>query len=236
MKNIPIREIAAMFNYYLLVDMPDRYKGEDFENRMPLDLHQDTVPNELRTDFTIGDEFGVFWRGVTNTNHEGNKTYAIHSDSTVLVKRKSSEVLCMLRKNKKKQWYLHPLWAYYHMLLTKKMELPKEPNYMGVITKKKLDAWLDYCEEYVKRARESDETIKAANEAIEKEIADFIEDAKPKHSRYSNTIDLDTKLFSVRYTLNKDDGTCERKIKFKGTVQAIVDIEYGLKLVAGMNV
>jgi hypothetical protein len=230
-----IQAIAAQYNLYLQSDLPKEYK-EYWDNRMneynkglKVAIPQFIVDNP---NFDVG----LFFE--CRIQDEGTeKEYKYIEHNYILVKREGSDLICMLKSNNKGKYYLYPYYSLLRKFIsdisnheTKEVYeelLRKEPNLIGVFTEKKLNDWFDHCQLKVHLFKQKYEEINGKSEESKQIVLDFIEKLGDKCTvkQHKNWWAVETKHFYVDFTLDYQSGWLDQKIRFKGKLQSIIDIE-----------
>ena len=135
----------------------------------------------------------------------------------------------------KNKYYLHPLhsdlWEVRKNLDNRTRPQLQEPNRIGVFTLKKLQDWFIYCDTYVEEYQKlSLDTLNKKSENL-KIMNDFIDSLKlvyPDAKEYTwnngDNKSIETHLFEVSFNL-QDKGTyLQQRIKFKGSLNDILNI------------
>ena len=232
MKNI--QAIAAQYNLYLQSDLPKEYKEywdtrmNEYNKGLKVTIPQFIVDNP-------NFETGLFFE--CRTQDEGTEEeYKYIEHNFILVKRHGSDLICMLMENKGK----YHLFPYYGQIrefnLNVSVDERKEtytllqkvePNQIGVFTEKKLNDWYDHCQLTVDTYRKKYEEISGKSEESKQIVLDFIEKLGDKCTvkQHKNWWAVETKHFYVDFTLDYRSGWLDKKIRFKGDLQSIIDIE-----------
>jgi hypothetical protein len=227
MKNL--KTLAAEFNLYSFEDIPAIYKNQYFDHRIEIGFQK--IPEFLITckDY----EVGLFWQGQHDTNIKGEITAHYIEHSYILVKRKDSENIMLLRQDwRSKKYRFHLAYCQdrkfaginYH-IKEKALKDLNEPNMIGVFSEKKLNDWAKYVDDYVNTLDNLLADINDENGKIEKQISDFIASLPVKKvSEYHNKTWVTTPLFEVIFEHFKDQKYLSTKISFNGTLADITKI------------
>lgn len=103
----------------------------------------------------------------------------------------------------------------------------KEPNMIGVFTDKKVQHWLDYCEECYEKIKSAVSEIKERNELHKKTIRDTIDSLTEKRvSGWHNGTRYNIKsgLFEIEFELIIQEAYLSKKVRFNGTVEDAVKL------------
>lgn len=232
MKNL--KSLAATFNLYQLNDIPDTHKNYNFEHA--INYGKRNIP-EFMLSFK-GAEVGLFYECKQDTNYQNTTTYYVEH-SYILVKAVNSDIVLMLKSDRHNKYNFHPYYSLMHKyqniaysIREKGIKELKRPNDIGVFTEKKVNDWLQYCEDYIKALDNVYNEVTGKNNEIQTEIHNFIASIPGcKFSTYQNITDIDTPLFRVRFTHYKDQNYVNKEITFKGGLSAITKIENSHQLV-----
>ena len=226
MKNL--KAVAAEFNLFQVADIPAKYVNDNYDHRVKCgDYNMPEFITGLK-----GYESGLFYECKQDADYKGVITYYI-DHSYLLLKKEGSGIMLMVMKDRNNKYYLHP--HYYHLrkynginyhIKGEALKAIKEPNYIGVFTEKKIIAWIEYCENYIQILENVYNEVNNKNDEIKAKIAAFIASVPGcKVSTYSNTTDVETKLFRVRFDHFKDQKYLSTKIDFKGDLSDITEVE-----------
>lgn len=229
-----INEIAADYGYFTLDSIPENVKNDDYFSQQiewkTKQFYKQEIPSGLESlkNVRVG-VFAEIREQFKNFTKEHELFYIDHF--SVLVFSEKISVPLMLRCDKKK-FYLHPLYSEVckaqgntsYDQRRERMSLLKEPNKIGVFTENKIEAWVDYCIEYLAAcndARLSVENKKAENLAyIESVIAAV--DCKAVE-RYHDITFVKTNYFSIEFELQDNGNYLRKKITFTGNIDTIIE-------------
>jgi hypothetical protein len=226
MKTNTLKSAAEKFNMYSAQDVPQEYREQ---SPHIIERQQEPVPDINTDNF----EVGYFYEcRIQDAGTPKETKYIDHCH--LLIKALDSDLLLMLKKDwKTKKYYLYPyydiMYAYQninHNLRQEAVKDLKEPNKIGVFTEKKLIEWAKYCRDYVQAHEQLLTSVNDANQAIEKEIKDFIDSIPYKQvNAHGNTTYIKTDYFSITLTHNRESKYLDKRIQFNGGLDAVKHIE-----------
>lgn len=211
-----LHQLAATFNLFTADNIPNIYKESFGKCRK-----NTNVPYK---------GFEIFYKCTWDTNYKGEiSSYYVDSFYSLT---EYKGILVMFCTNNKGKNYLHPYYGHQNKLNLNyniKNEIISkliEPNYMGVLTDKKVNDWLDYCFQYVSALNSKYEAIQELNRANFEMVENFIKETgcKVQKSKAGNEFWLNTNLFEVSFKLSLDSGYIDKQIRFNGTIQDIINI------------
>ena len=211
-----LHKLAESFNLFTAENIPvlyqESFKSYRKSNEIPLK------------------SFDIFYKCTWDTNYKGEITHYYIDQQYCLTEYKG--YLMMLCTNTKGQNYLHTYYGHENKLnfnyqikndILKHIE---KPNYMGVITDKKLNDWLSYCYNCISSLQAKYEAIQVVNKTNIETVENFIKETgcKVQKNNTGNEFWLTTNLFEVQFTLQLNSGYIDKKIRFNGTIQDIINI------------
>ena len=230
-----IQAIAAQYNLYLQSDLPKEYK-EYWDTRMN-EYNKGlkaVIPQFIADNPNF--ETGLFFEcRIQDEGTEKEHKYIEHN--YILVKHRRSDLICVLKSNNKGKYYLYPYYGLVRKFISGVSshevgyvngELSRtEPNYVGVFTEKKLNDWYDHCQLTVDLFKQKYEEVNGKSEESRQIVLDFIEKLGDKCTvkQHKNWWVVETKHFYVDFALDYQCGWLDKKIRFKGDLQSIIDIE-----------
>ena len=224
-----LKNLASEFSLYQLNDIPEQYKNENFDHRVKSNFKE--IPEQLTKVNDI--EIGLFYECKQDTSYDNKISYYIEH-AYILLKHKDNDNLLMLMHNKGK-YYLHPYYGIgrkyqniSHYIRQEAIKELKEPNWIGVFTDKKVNDWINYCNQYLQAMEKALNEVNDKNAEIEKSIQDFIESLPTKNTKvqkYQNKTYIYTNLFDVTFEHHKDQKYLNTQISFKGSLKDVTKIE-----------
>ena len=227
-------QLAAKHGYYTLDSIPEHIKNDPYfksnkEWNNP-EFYVKPFPEGLTSLKNV--QCGVFVRIKEEFNPDGTHSlYFVDDPSLILVFSDKTEIPLMLRKIKGK-YYLFPVYKELNRLqhntnYEQRKEFLKdlkEPNYIGVFTEKKVEAWVDYCLSYIdacKKASAFVESKKAENLAYIDHVINSV-DCKSVQ-RYSNSTTIETNYFTIELELQDNGFSLRKNVVFNGGIETIID-------------
>ena len=231
-----LKTIAAQFNLFEENNLPQDYQNY-WDNQMN---EYNKAKGVVLPQFLVDNsnfEIGLFFKcEVQDKETENEYKYIEHS--YILVKSKDSEIICILQfDSKSKKYYLHP---YYELIAKFNRGLSSyerqdvynklreiEPNYIGVFTEKKLNDWLNFCTIKLKALEDKYNEVCGKNEEGRQTVLNFIKslNGKCEVKEFKNSWFIKTKFFSVEFNLDVQSGYLDKKIRFEGNLNDIIEIE-----------
>ena len=221
-----IHTLAAKFNFFSKENIPAEFR--EYWNLSPrIRGEHIIIPEGLKNLKNI--EVDLFFKCVKE------EEYNTIQGNYILVKLKSSDLLCVLNSYKEK-YRLHPYWEYIREAglgldsykISKITNEQISPNKIGVFTEKKISDWVTYCENYINALKTAAQTVESTNNKHKKEIEDFINSLdkvkEVRVERYENRTTVYTPLFTVDFKLFSGSGYLEKKIVFSGNINDVSKI------------
>lgn len=232
-----MKELAAKYNYFMINEIPenvlvDKYFAENFQYEKNRFNNVNIPEGLLKCENII---FGVFAEVRQQLKSITKEHELFHIDNfKILIYSEKANCLLQLLKNNKDKYYLHPIYEVLNKLqINTSYEQRKpfineifEPNYIGVFTEKKINDWVEYCNQYINALQLCEDKIhseKNANELIIQNTIDSLPYAKV--SKYHNTTDIETKLFRMRFNLLNNGAYLINQIEFKGSLNDIISLQ-----------
>lgn len=232
-----MKELAAKYNYFMINEIPenvlaDKYFAEHFQYQKDRFSNVNIPEGLLKCENII---FGVFGEVRQQFKSITKEHELFHIDNfRILIYSEKANCLLQLLKNNKDKYYLHPIYEVLNKLQHKtSYEQRKpfvneiiEPNYIGVFTEKKINDWIEYCNQYINALQLCEDKIhskKSTNELTIQSTIDSLPYAKV--SKYHNTTDIETKLFRIRFELLDNGAFLNKKIEFKGSLNDIISLQ-----------
>jgi hypothetical protein len=236
-----IETLAANFNLFTTENLPEKFKAY-YNERIETNEYKKNVG--LIPEFILNNsnyESGIFWE--CRIQDEGTKKecyYIEHSYKLVLKKDSSTLLMLMSNYNTKGKFCLHPYFGELRSLENKidsykkryEIEKLKKPCLIGVFSEKKLNDWVNYCNDYINTLKALNNEISEKNKVAEKEINDFINSLngkctvrvwEAKYNDYKSWC-IETELFEVNFKLTEESGYLQQEIKFKGNLNNVAAI------------
>ena len=188
-----------------------------------------TLPSEILYKY----EHGLFWdcRKQLKNNSNEVELYYIERSQILFLSPKGNLVRLISYKGK---YSFSPDYSHFREVervshykrkdIYEKSGL-KEPNNIGVFTEKKINEWLEYCDNLIDLNKSIVEGANDKNKQIEQQIENFINSVKCNVQKWSNNTDVVTEHFRVTFTHDKQSQYLSKKIEFKGTLEDIQRIE-----------
>jgi hypothetical protein len=232
-----LKQLAAEKNLFAYPDIPKKWRGYnfDFKTKDVNELKNITILKEIQK--LDNYEIDLFFE--CRTQDEGTAkelNYIEHSH--IIVKRKDSDVLMILKESYKSERYFfhlayHLLHKYHKISHYKRDEALKtisEPQKIGVFSVKKLDAWINYCIDYKNTLDALLNDVTEKNKQVDEEIKNFIDSLPQKTVRdHKDRVYIDTDLFSVIFEIDRPSAYLRTDIRYKGGLENVVKIQNTLK-------
>ena len=227
-------ELAAKHGYYTIDSIPEHIKNDDYfksnKGWNNPEFYEKPIPEGLMSLKNV--QCGVFVKIKEEFNNDGTHSlYFVDYPYMILIFSDKIEIPLMLRE-KKGKYYLFPIYEEVNKLQLNTsyeqrkefLQDVKEPNYIGVFTEKKVEAWVDYCVNYIdacKKASASVESRKAENLAYIEHVINSVE-CKGVHRYHDYTV-IETNYFTIEFELQDNGVYLRKKVVFKGGVETIID-------------
>lgn len=224
-----LKQQAEKMNLYTLEDIPSAWRedNENFQHRIKCGAQD--VPEFLQT--AQGYECGLFYE--CNTQDQGTeKEIKYINHAYILVKKTSSELVLLLAKDWRTK--KHRLFPYYSILhkynnlsyhLKETANKLQEPNFIGLFTLNKLNAWHEHCTAYVQALEQAYNQANEKNAEIEKQIQSFIDSVSGADvKKWNNNTTVETEFFRIRFEHSKKDSYLSTYIDYKGTLENVAKI------------
>lgn len=237
MKNL--NEVAARYNLFTFDNIPN---GWD-KSRISSDTK--SIPDYLLKCDLI--EIDLFWEcRIQDPGTDRELKYIEHG--RILLKSKNNEILLRLAgndyQNPNKYWF-HTDYSFehkqitlqetergshivlYHTLRTTATKNLSEPNKIGVFTDKKVNQWLEYCENYNNAIETKVSETKAQNQAHRDYIESVISSLSTKtvtKSKDENRIWIKTPLFEINFELDVSQAYLKKELRFNGKIEDIIKL------------
>ena len=227
-------EKAANFGYYQLSNLPEHIKNDPYfkSNKEWNDpkFYEKPIPEGLMSLKNV--QCGAFVKIKEEFNRDGaHSLYFVDYPNRILVFSDKTEIPLMLRENKGK-YYLFPIYEELHKIQLNTnyeqrkefLQEVKEPNHIGVFTEKKVEAWVDYCINYIdacKKASAFVERKKAENLAYIEHVISSVECRGIQ--RYHDYTIIETNYFTIEFDLQDNGSYLRKKVVFKGDIKTIID-------------
>ncbi len=227
-------ELAAKYGYYTLDSIPEHIKNDDYfrSNKEWNDpkFYEKRIPEGLMSLKNV--QCGVFVKIKEEFNNDGTHSlYFVDYPNRILVFSDKTEIPLMLCENKGK-YYLFPICEEINKIQRNTnyeqrkefLQEVKEPNRIGVFTEKKVEAWVDYCINYLdacKKASAFVEGKKAENLAYIEHVISSVECRGIQ--RYHDYTVIETNYFTIEFELQDNGFYLRKKVTFKGGIETIID-------------
>ena len=227
-------QLAAKHGYYTLNSIPEHIKNDAYfkSNKEWSDpeFYDKPIPEGLTSLKNV--QCGVFVRIKEEFNPDGTHSlYFVDDPSLILVFSDKTEIPLMLRSDKGK-YYLFPIYGEINRLQHNTnyeqrkefLQDLKEPNYIGVFTEKKVEAWVDYCLNYIdacKKASAFVESKKAENLVYIEQVVRSVECKGVQ--RYGAYTTIETNYFKIEFELQDNGFSLRKNVVFKGGIETIID-------------
>ena len=234
MKTKTIYQLAAKYGYYTFDSIPEHIKNDDFfksskEWNDPK-FYEKPIPEGLMSLKNV--QCGAFVKIKEEFNRDGaHSLYFVDYPNRILVFSDKTEIPLMLRENKGK-YYLFPIYEELHKIQLNTnyeqrkefLQEVKEPNHIGVFTAKKVEAWVDYCINYIdacKKASAFVESKRAENLAYIEHVINSVECKDVR--RYHDYTIIETNYFTIEFELQDNGSYLRKKVVFKGGIETIIN-------------
>jgi hypothetical protein len=231
-----LKELCESHKMFTFDNIPAEYNNGRNHERFFRD-NPSPIPDFLLSLPNV--ETGIYWKcSIQDEGTEREYNY-VHDYPEILVK--SGDVVMRLTGNayrtKGKYGFRLPYFiqnSYHELSKDKQNRAAKgieEPNMVGVWSEKKFNSWVLYVDNYKKSLDAAKDENKDGNEAILKEIADFIATvptAKVSVGSYNPlepTTTVRTKHFVVTFKHYKNQAYLRTEIEYKGNLQDVSSIE-----------
>lgn len=226
-------EIAAKYGYYTFSSIPEHIKNDPYfkSNKEWSDpeFYEMNVPYGLDKIKCI--QYGSFVKIKEQLKHDGSHELYYIDFAKILVFSDKADFPLMLQESKGK-YYLFPIYEEINKIQRytsyeqrrEFLQEVKEPNRIGVFTEKKVEAWVDYCINYVdacKKASAFMESKKAENLAYMEHVISSV-DCKSVQ-RFNDYTIIETNYFTIEFELLDHGFYLKKKVVFKGGIDAIIE-------------
>jgi len=227
-------EKAANFGYYQLSNLPEHVKNDPYfksnKGWNSPEFYEQPIPDGLMSLKNV--QCGAFVKIKEELNRDGaHSLYFVDYPNRILVFSDKTEIPLMLRENNGK-YYLFPIYEELHKIQLNTnyeqrkefLQEVKEPNHIGVFTAKKVEAWVDYCINYIdacKKASAFMESKKAENLAYIEHVISSVECKGVQ--RYHDFTIIETNYFTIEFELQDNGFYLRKKVVFKGGIETIIN-------------
>lgn len=227
-------ELAAKYGYYTFESIPEHIKNDDYfkNNKKWSDpnFYERPIPEGLMSLKNV--QCGAFVKIKEEFNNDGTHSlYFVDYPNMILVFSDKTEIPLMLRVNKGK-YYLFPIYEeinkiHHNTNYEQRKEFLREvkkPNMIGVFTEKKIEAWVDYCINYIDACKQASlfmEGKKNENLAYIEHVINSVE-CKGVNRYHDYTI-IETNYFTIEFELQDGGAYLRKKVVFKGGIETIID-------------
>lgn len=224
-----LNEVMKGFGYHNINDIPERLKTE-FENRFSGSTYRDKdLENKKALLIPLKNfDAGVYVFERNQYKYNSNEVEYTYLEDWLTVAVMGKNYPCVMGSVKEKSFFyilndINRTCSLKYDTLKTYIKL-SEPNRIGVFTDKKIQEWLNYCDEY-QQAREvlrneAATTLKANYSEVEK-IAELLGTKLQKHE---TTIYLSNKDWYIKATTNKENGHIYWDIDFRGGVTGLIKL------------
>lgn len=229
-----IETIAAEHGYYNINSLPEHIKEDAYFKSRPewtspsfYDIH---IPEGVKKLKNV--QYGVFVEVREQRRSDGShELYFAEYAPRLLVFSEKMEIPLMLTFRKDK-YVLFPLHSVVNKLQRGTnyrerapfVDALKEPNRIGAFTDKKVEAWVDYCIDYMNACAKAADAVHEKEQANLATIEDFIKRAQCKsvqrHGKYTT---VKTNLFTVDFEMEDGGAYLRTKIRFEGNLETLIN-------------
>ena len=231
-----LKQITSKLNLFTFSDIPKEYTQKQILNGSTFDYSEKAnndfvLPSEILNKY----EHGLFWecrKQYKNDKPTEVELYYIEHSRILFLSPKGNLIRFVKDRNNKYSFsldYSHyrevQNVSYYQREEARKKSGIVEPNYIGVFTDKKVNDWLNYCDQEAELNKQIVDSSNDKNQEIEKEIETFINSMPCEVSKWNNNTEIKTNLFKIVFTHDKKSQYLSKKIEFTGTLKDITKIE-----------